>query len=143
MRPAPIPSAAPRLAPLEMLARLVSFNTESDRSNLALVAFVEDYLAAWGVPFVRLPNAEGDKAAILATIGPADRPGVVLSGHTDVVPVAGQAWTTDPWTLRVADGRAYGRGAVDMKGFLALGLSLVPDFLALKLKTPIHLFPVL
>ena len=132
--------SAPRCTPLEMLARLVSFNTESDRSNLALVNFVEDYLAAWGVPFVRLPNAVGDKAAILATIGPADRPGVVLSGHTDVVPVAGQSWTSDPFQLRVADGRAYGRGAVDMKGFLALGLALVPHFLGLKLKTPIHLF---
>ncbi len=133
-------SAAPRHSALELLARLVSFNTESDRSNLALVAFVEAYLAAWGVPFVRLPNAQGDKAAILATIGPADRPGVVLSGHTDVVPVAGQSWTSDPWTLRVADGKAYGRGAVDMKGFLALALSLVPHFLGLGLRTPIHLF---
>ncbi len=130
----------PRYTALEMLARLVSFNTESDRSNLALMAFVEDYLSAWNVPFVRLPNAAGDKAAIIATIGPADRPGIVLSGHTDVVPVAGQSWTSDPFTLRVADGRAYGRGAVDMKGFLALGLSLVPDFLAARLRTPIHLF---
>ncbi|MCX7339457.1 MAG: acetylornithine deacetylase [Hyphomicrobiales bacterium] len=130
----------PRYTALELLARLVSFNTESDRSNLALIAFVEDYLAAWQVPFVRLPNAAGDKAAIVATIGPADRPGIVLSGHTDVVPVAGQSWTSDPFTLRVADGRAYGRGAVDMKGFLALGLSLVPDFRAARLRTPIHLF---
>ncbi len=135
-----MPNAAPRYTALELLARLVAFNTESDRSNLALVAFVEDYLAAWGVPFVRLPNAEGDKAAILATIGDGGRPGVVLSGHTDVVPVAGQSWTTDPWTLRIADGKAYGRGSVDMKGFLALALSLVPHFLGLRLKTPIHLF---
>lgn len=133
-------SLAPRYTALELLARLVSFDTESQRSNLALVAFVEDYLTAWGVPFERLPNAEGDKAALLATIGPADRAGVVLSGHTDVVPVAGQNWTSDPFTLRIDGGRAYGRGAVDMKGFLALGLSLVPHFLALKLKTPIHLF---
>ena len=139
-----MPNAAPRYSTLELLARLVSFNTESDRSNLALVAFVEDYLGAWGVPFVHLPNAQGDKAAILATIGAGEgqsgKPGVVLSGHTDVVPVAGQAWTTDPWALRIADGKAYGRGAVDMKGFLALALSLVPHFLGLKLKTPIHLF---
>ncbi len=135
-----MPQTAPRMTALELLARLVAFNTESDRSNLALVAFVEDYLAGFGVPFVRLPNAAGDKAAILATIGPSGRPGVVLSGHTDVVPVAGQEWSSDPWTLRVANGRAHGRGAVDMKGFLALGLSLVPYFLSLKLKTPIHLF---
>jgi acetylornithine deacetylase len=133
-------SAAPHDTALELLARLVAFDTESQRSNLALVAFVEDYLAGWGVPFIRLPNADGDKAAILATIGPVGRPGVVLSGHTDVVPVAGQNWTSDPFTLRIENGKAYGRGAVDMKGFLALGLSLVPHFLKLKLKTPIHLF---
>lgn len=130
----------PRYTALDLLARLVSFNTESDRSNLGLIGFVEDYLSAWQVPFVRLPNAAGDKAAIVATIGPLDRPGIVLSGHTDVVPVAGQSWSSDPFTLRVADGRAYGRGAVDMKGFLAIGLSLVPHFLAANLRTPIHLF---
>jgi acetylornithine deacetylase len=89
---------------------------------------------------MRFPNAAGDKAALIATIGPQDRGGVVLSGHTDVVPVVGQAWSRDPFTLHVEGGRAYGRGAVDMKAFLALGLSLVPDFLAAELKTPIHLF---
>jgi acetylornithine deacetylase len=135
-----IATAAPRYTPLEMLARLVSFNTESDRSNLELVAFVEDYLSAWGVPFTRIPDASGEKAAIFATIGPKDTGGIVLSGHTDVVPVAGQTWTSDPYTLRVTDERAYGRGAVDMKAFLALGLALVPEFLAAPLKTPIHLF---
>src|SRR5918912_2284345 len=128
-----------RYTPLEMLARLVSFDTESSNSNLGLIDFVEDYLRDWSVPFVRVPNAEGDKAAIFATIGPSDRGGVVLSGHTDVVPVAGQAWTADPFTLRVADGRAYGRGAVDMKGFDALALALVPDLLGMDLKTPIHI----
>src|SRR4051812_42745736 len=128
-----------RYTPLEMLARLVSFDTESSKSNLGLVDFVEDYLRGWNVPYARVPNAEGDKAAIFATIGPSDEGGVVLSGHTDVVPVAGQAWTADPFTLRVADGRAYGRGAVDMKGFDALALALVPDFLAANLKTPIHI----
>ncbi len=128
-----------RFTPLEMLARLVSFDTESARSNLVLIDFVETYLQGWGVPTVRVPNAAGDKAAILATIGPADRGAVLLSGHTDVVPVAGQAWTTDPYTLRVEDGRAYGRGAVDMKGFGALALALVPDFLAADLKTPIQI----
>jgi len=129
----------PRLTPLTLLERLVAFDTESSKSNLALVAFVEDYLRAWSVPFVRVPNREGDKAALFATIGPADRGGVVLSGHTDVVPVAGQAWTSDPFVLRVEGGRAYGRGAVDMKGFCALCLALVPDLLAADLKTPIHL----
>ncbi|QEL24508.1 acetylornithine deacetylase [Bosea sp. F3-2] len=132
--------AGQRHTPLEMLARLVAFDTVSDKSNLPLIDFVEAYLTGWGVPSVRFPNAKGDKAALFATIGPQDRGGVVLSGHTDVVPVTGQAWSRDPFTLHVENGRAYGRGAVDMKGFLALGLALVPDFLAADLKTPIHLF---
>jgi acetylornithine deacetylase len=128
-----------RYTPLEMLERLVSFDTESSKSNLPLIDFVADYLQAWNVPYVRVPNAEGTKAAIYATVGPLDRGGVVLSGHTDVVPVAGQAWSSDPFKLRVADGKAYGRGAVDMKGFDALALALIPDFLAAGLKTPIHI----
>ena len=132
-------SKVQRLTPIEMLARLVGFNTESSQSNLELIAFVEDYLRGWNVPFVRVPNAAGDKAALYATIGPTDRGGIVLSGHTDVVPVAGQAWTSDPYALRVENGRAYGRGAVDMKGFDALALALVPEFQAAGLKTPIHI----
>jgi acetylornithine deacetylase len=131
--------AGTRYTPLEMLERLVSFDTESAKSNLPLIDFVADYLEGWGVPCVRFPNAAGDKAAIYATVGPVDRGGVVLSGHTDVVPVTGQAWTGDPFTLRVKDGRAYGRGTVDMKGFGALALALVPDLLAMDLKTPIHI----
>ena len=128
-----------RLSPLDMLARLVSFDTESDKSNLALIDAVSAYLDGWDVPYLRLPNAAGDKAAILATVGPMVDGGVVLSGHTDVVPVTGQTWTSDPFTLRVADGRAYGRGAVDMKGFDALALALVPDMIAAGLKRPIHI----
>ncbi|MEE7447058.1 acetylornithine deacetylase [Methylobacterium radiotolerans] len=128
-----------RLSPLDMLARLVSFDTESDKSNLALIDAVCAYLDGWDVPYLRLPNAAGDKAAVLATVGPMADGGTVLSGHTDVVPVTGQAWTGDPFTLRVADGRAYGRGAVDMKGFDALALALVPDMLAAGLKRPIHI----
>jgi acetylornithine deacetylase len=128
-----------RLGPIEMLERLVSFDTESDKSNLALIDFVESYLRSWAVPCTRIPNAAGDKAALFATIGPADRGGVVLSGHTDVVPVAGQTWTGDPFRLRVEDGRAYGRGAVDMKGFDALALALVPELLVMDLQTPIHI----
>lgn len=128
-----------RLTPLEMLAKLVSFDTESSKSNLPLIDFVESYLKSWDVPFIRVPNASGDKAALYATVGPQDRSGIVLSGHTDVVPVTGQAWTSDPFTLRVENGRAYGRGAVDMKAFDALALALVPDFLAAGLKTPINI----
>lgn len=134
------PPTGQRYTPLEMLARLVAFDTVSHKSNLPLIDFVEDYLAGWSIAATRFPNAAGDKAALFATIGPQDRGGVVLSGHTDVVPVEGQAWSRDPFTLHVEGGRAYGRGAVDMKGFVALALALVPDFLAAKLKTPIHLF---
>ncbi len=131
--------SGPRYTPLDMLARLVAFDTESARSNLALIAFVEDYLKGWGIPYVRSLNATGDKAALFATIGPTDRGGIVLSGHTDTVPVTGQSWTSDPLTLRIENGRAYGRGTVDMKGFAALALALVPEFLAAGLQTPIHI----
>ncbi|MCJ2134339.1 acetylornithine deacetylase [Methylobacterium sp. J-026] len=134
-----MPATGERLSPLDMLARLVSFDTESDSSNLPLIEAVCDYLDGWGVPYLHLPNAGFDKAAVLATIGPMVDGGVVLSGHTDVVPTLGQAWSSDPFTLRVADGRAYGRGAVDMKGFDALVLALVPDMLAADLKRPIHI----
>ncbi len=85
-----------RFTPLEMLARLVSFDTESAKTNLPLILFVESYLAGWNVPFIRLPNEAGDKAALYATIGPQDRGGVVLSGHTDVVPVKGQSLDVRP-----------------------------------------------
>lgn len=127
------------MTPLALLERLVSFDTESSRSNLELIAFVERYLADLGVASVRVPNETGDKTALFATIGATDRGGIVLSGHTDVVPVAGQTWTSDPFTLRVADGKAYGRGAVDMKAFAAIALSLVPEMQAAALKTPIHI----
>ncbi|CAO4177314.1 acetylornithine deacetylase [Methylorubrum populi] len=133
------PAGGPRFTPLELLERLVAFDTESSKSNLALIDFVADYLDAWGVPHVRVPNAAGDKAALFATLGPSTDGGVVLSGHTDVVPVTGQAWTTDPFRLRVADGRVYGRGAVDMKGFDALALAMVPEALRAGLKRPIHI----
>ena len=122
-----------------MLARLVAFDTESQNSNLPLIDYVADYLTAWNVPFTRVPNPDGSKSALFATIGPRDRGGIVLSGHTDVVPVAGQAWTGDPYTLRVEDGRAYGRGTVDMKGFGALVLALVPDLLGADLRVPVHI----
>ncbi|QEN89731.1 acetylornithine deacetylase [Labrys sp. KNU-23] len=129
----------PRYTPAELTAKLVSFDTISSRSNLALIDFVADYLAGHGVDSVRLPNAAGDKAALLATIGPADRPGVVLSGHVDVVPVEGQAWTGSAFEAWLEGGRLYGRGTCDMKGFVATALALVPDFLAMKLKAPIHI----
>lgn len=130
---------APHYTPKEMLARLVGFDTVSDRSNLDLIAFVEDYLAAHGVAATRVPNAAGDKASLYATLGPQAPGGVVLSAHSDVVPTAHQAWSADPFTLREADGRLYGRGTTDMKGFLACALALVPEFLAAGPARPVHL----
>ena len=132
-------AAGQRYTVIEMLERLVAFDTESSRSNIELIDFVAEYLRGWNVPFWRVPNDAGDKEAIFATIGPPDRGGVVLSGHTDCVPVAGQEWSSDPFRLRVAEGRAFARGAVDMKGFDALALAAVPDFLAADLRTPIHI----
>jgi acetylornithine deacetylase len=122
-----------------LLARLVAFDSVSDCSNLPIIDFVEDYLAAQGVAARRAPNAAGDKAAILATIGPRTDGGVVLSGHTDVVPVEGQPWSASPFRLRQAGGRLFARGACDMKGFDACVLAMVPAFKAADLKRPVHI----
>jgi acetylornithine deacetylase len=126
-------------ATLGMLERLIGFDTESSKSNLGLVAFVEDYLKSLGVTHVIIPNAAGDKAAIFATVGPNCDGGIVLSGHTDVVPVAGQTWSSDPFKLRREAGRVYGRGTCDMKGFDAICLAMVPEFQKARLARPIHL----
>ena len=103
-----------------MLARLVAFDTTSHKSNLDLIAFVEDYLLQHGVASTRVPSPEGDKACLFATIGPDDIGGIALSGHTDVVPVDGQTWDSDPFTLREADGRLYGRGTMRYEGLSRL-----------------------
>ena len=123
----------------DLLARLVAFDTTSHKTNIPIIAFIEDYLRGHGVDSVRVPTQDGQKASLFATIGPADVPGIALSGHTDVVPVTGQTWDTDPFKLVERDGRLYGRGACDMKGFLACVLAMVPDFKARKLGVPIHL----
>ncbi|MCA3565038.1 MAG: acetylornithine deacetylase [Methylocystis sp.] len=127
------------LSTIDLLERLVSFDTVSDKSNLPLIAFVRAYLDSHGIPYVVAPNARGDKAAIFATIGPHVDGGVVLSGHTDVVPVVGQAWTADPFTLRREGTRLYGRGACDMKGFDAACLAMAPELKRMDLKAPIHI----
>jgi acetylornithine deacetylase len=124
--------------PVEMLARLVAFDTTSRGSNLALVRFVADYLAEHGIAATLTHDDAGAKANLFATIGGGEG-GVVLSGHTDVVPVDGQDWTTDPFTLTEKDGRLYGRGTTDMKGFLATALALVPEMTRARPKAPIHL----
>ena len=122
-----------------ILADLVAFDTTSRGSNLALVEYVEARLGALGVASARVPNADGTKANLYATLGPMVAGGVVLSGHTDVVPVDGQPWTSDPWTLTRRGDRLHGRGTCDMKGFLALALAVAPDAVSAKLKRPIHL----
>jgi len=125
---------------IDILASLVSFDTTSRLSNLALIEWVEAYLDGHGVAHRRVPNHDGTKSNLLATVGPAVEGGVVLSGHTDVVPVDGQAWVTDPFVLTPKDdGRIYGRGTCDMKGFLALALAAVPDLVAVEPKMPVHL----
>ncbi|SDB34636.1 acetylornithine deacetylase [Pseudomonas sp. NFACC23-1] len=122
-----------------LLVELVSFATVSRDSNLALIEFVRDYLQGLGVNSELIYNAERTKANLLASIGPAVPGGVVLSGHTDVVPVDGQAWTVDPFCLTEMDGKWFGRGTADMKGYLASVLAAVPVFLASPLRRPVHL----
>ncbi len=124
---------------IDLLAKLVSFETESSKSNLALIDFVVQYCKAQGVAFALAPSPGGNKAALVATVGPMVDGGIVLSGHTDVVPVTDQAWTSDPFVLRREDGRLYGRGACDMKGFDALALAMIPAFKAARLPVPIHI----
>jgi acetylornithine deacetylase len=124
---------------IEILAALVGFDTVSRNTNLPLIGWVEDYLGRLGVPSRRIPDASGAKANLWATIGPAGVPGIILSGHTDVVPVDGQAWSSDPFRLAERDGRLYGRGATDMKGFDACCLAAVPAMIARPLSRPIHL----
>lgn len=122
-----------------LLAELVGFATVSRDSNLALIEFVGDYLQGLGVNSELIYNAERTKANLLASIGPSVPGGVVLSGHTDVVPVDGQAWTVDPFCLSEMDGKLFGRGTADMKGYLASVLAAVPTFLASPLRRPLHL----
>lgn len=122
-----------------MIARLVGFDTVSRRSNMALIDWVRDYLAGYGVESRLVPSPDGAKANLFATIGPMTEGGVVLSAHTDVVPVDGQPWDTDPFTLVERDGRLYGRGTADMKSFPAVALALLPEILEAGLKRPLHL----
>ena len=123
----------------DILATLIGFDTTSRHSNLALIEWVEAYLDGHGVPHRRVPNAEATKSNLVATIGPAIEGGAVLSGHTDVVPVDGQPWSSDPFDLVERNGRLYGRGTCDMKGFLALALAAVPDLIAARPRRPVHL----
>jgi acetylornithine deacetylase len=128
------------IAARAVLRQLVAFDTTSRNANLDLIDFVRDDLARHGIGCTLIPNAEGTKANLLASIGPAVPGGIVLSGHTDVVPIDGQAWDTDPFALtETPDGRLFGRGTADMKSFLAVALAMVPRFAAASLAVPIHL----
>lgn len=127
-----------KLSSAAMLEKLVGFDTTSSGSNLGLIHFVRDYLDGFGVASELIYDAGKGKANLYATIGPKDRAGVMLSGHTDVVPVTDQAWDSDPFALREHDGLFYGRGTSDMKGFIAVALAKVPEMTAAALDQPVH-----
>ncbi len=122
----------------EMIQRLVAFDTTSRDSNLGLIEWVRDWLRGFGIGSRLTYDATGKKANLFATIAKGSGPGIVLSGHTDVVPVDGQAWNTDPFQATLAGDRIYGRGTCDMKGFIAAALATTPRFLAADLRSPVH-----
>lgn len=122
----------------EILKTLIAFDTTSRESNIPLIAWIEDYLDGFEIPHLRVDYEGGRKTNLYATIGPDVAGGIVLSGHTDVVPVDGQNWSSNPFAMEQRDGLLYGRGTADMKGFIAAALATVPQFKAAKLKTPIH-----
>ena len=124
---------------LDYLEKLLAFDTTSAHPNIELIAWVQAQLEAMGAVVQVIANADGSKANLFATIGPADRGGVMLSGHTDVVPVAGQDWTFPPFAMTCRDGNVYGRGSADMKGFVAAMLSAAQQASSQVLRTPLHL----
>jgi acetylornithine deacetylase len=123
----------------KMVTRLVGFDTTSRNSNLALIEFIRDYLDGYEVKSELVFAEDGKKANLYATIGPEDQRGILLSGHTDVVPVDDQDWHSDPFKLVEKDHRLYGRGSCDMKSFIAVVLLLVPEMVQRRLRTPLHL----
>ncbi|WP_119422652.1 acetylornithine deacetylase [Desertibaculum subflavum] len=129
---------APSPASIDMIERLIGFQTVSRDSNLELIHWVQGYLKELGVECLLSFEPGGRKANLYATLGPKDRPGVLLSGHTDVVPIDGQEWVTDPFKVARKGDKLYGRGTCDMKSFVAIALAMAPDFLKANLKTPIH-----
>ncbi len=136
---AALPIAALTDRAKDILGQLVAFDTVSDKTNLPMTDWVEAYLGSHGIASRRLPAENGIHANLFATIGPEGDGGVGLSGHMDVVPVTGQPWETDPFTMVERDGRLYGRGTCDMKGYVACVLAMVPEFKARRLQTPVHI----
>lgn len=134
-----MPPLTVRLSSEELLEKLVGFNTVSRNSNLDLIHFVRDHLSAQGIASTLVPSPDATKSSLFATIGPSAPGGIVLSGHTDVVPANGDDWQSDPFVLTRRDDRLYGRGTTDMKGFLAASLAMVPEMIGADLKRPIHL----
>lgn len=126
------------LLSLPIIEKLIGFDTTSRESNLDLIDYVQNYLADFGIDSRLVHDEEGRKANLYATVGPADRGGICLSGHTDVVPVDGQAWDSDPFEALTKDGKIFGRGTSDMKSFIAIALAFVPQLLDRGLKTPVH-----
>jgi acetylornithine deacetylase len=124
---------------LDVLPRLIAFDTTSTRSNLDIIADIERYLGLHGIAARRIPDPRQAKCSLWVTIGPADQAGYVLSGHTDTVPVEGQAWTSDPFTLTRRGNRLFGRGTCDMKGFVSVCLAMAPRMQAAGLRIPLHL----
>ena len=129
----------PRTETVDIIRRLIGFDTVSRNSNLGLIEWVRDHLASLGVKSRLTYDAEGGKANLFATLSGASGPGLVLCGHTDVVPVDGQPWDSDPFRAEFREGRIYGRGSCDMKSFIACVLAAAPQLLAAQLKQPIHL----
>jgi acetylornithine deacetylase len=124
---------------IQILEKLIAFPTVSRDSNLDLIAYAAGLLEANGIACQLIHNEDGHKANLFATIGPAGKPGIILSGHTDVVPVEGQDWTLPPFAMTERDGRLYGRGASDMKGFVACALAACLRASTMALRTPLHL----
>jgi acetylornithine deacetylase len=121
-----------------LLEKLIRFDTVSRQSNLDLIGWIESHLSGLGAKCTRIPNAQGDKANLWVRFGPDRQGGLVLSGHTDVVPVDGQDWQTDPFVLTLREGRFYGRGTSDMKAFIALCLAFAPSLARMDLDRPVH-----
>jgi acetylornithine deacetylase len=113
-----------------MIERLIAFNTVSRDSNLGLIEWVRDYLEGFGAKTRLTHDVSGKKANLFATLGDSKKPGLILSGHTDVVPVDGQNWDTDPFVATEKDGKLFARGSADMKGFIGIILSQAPQFIA-------------
>ncbi|WP_205737610.1 acetylornithine deacetylase [Granulosicoccus antarcticus] len=129
----------PSITSLEILSKLIAFDTTSREPNKQLIHYVETLLGEHGIQTTIIPNEDGSKANLYCTVGPTDRPGVMLSGHTDVVPVDGQAWTRPAFEMTESDNRVYGRGTTDMKGFVACSLAAMINASRSTLATPMHL----